>query len=89
METTINYGICRDNLGEVSDAQYSAYCRAVREAIVGAFPGSRVDIGDSGFCNASMCAVHHVGPFTDDTEIITREDVETVVGSIGEEWWNG
>jgi hypothetical protein len=79
--TTITYGVCRANLGEVTSAQYRAYKTAAQAALEEAFPGSEIVIEDSSFANASTCSI---GRGNDD---ISRDDVEEALGTIGEDWW--
>jgi hypothetical protein len=80
---TIEYNVCRENLGDdTTGAQYAAYKARVRAALTGAFPGAEIVVGDSSFCNDSTCSIGR------DCGDVTRDDVETVVQEIGESWWD-
>ncbi len=78
---TITYGVCRENLGEITSAQYRAYKSEVRAALESAFPDEEIIVQDSTFANASTCAIGHT------RADITRDDVEEAINDISEDWW--
>ena len=83
MSNTITYNVCRENLGEdTTAAQYAAYKALVRDALNEAFPAAEIEVGDSSFCNCSTC---NIGWACGD---VTRDEVDELVSTIGESWWD-
>ena len=89
MKTTIQYNVCRGNLGDdTTDAQFAAFKKLVCESISAAFPDADVCVEDSDFANASTCNISTTGDMNDDDEIIIRDDVEQAASNVGESWWD-
>ena len=83
MSNTITYRVCRESLGDdTTDSEYAAYKALVRAALNEAFPEAEIEVGDSSFCNDSIC---NIGL---DCGYVTRDEVEEVVSNIGESWWD-
>lgn len=93
METIIKYNVCRENLGDdTTDAQYEAYKELVKKEVESAFDDEKygdvvVSVGDSDFCNASICNVD-IKNYSDDFVVIERDEVEQVVSNVDESWWD-
>ena len=89
MKTTIQYNVCRGNLGDdTTNAQFAAFKKLVHESISDAFPNADVRVDNSDFANASTCNVSTIGDMNDDDEVITRNDVEEAASNVGESWWD-
>lgn len=96
MTTEITYNVARSDLGEgVTNAQYGAYKKLVEDAIEAAFYNDKygevvVYVGDSNFCNASTCEIRIYDEVNECNQfvVITRDDVDEAVSTIGESWWN-
>lgn len=74
--TKITYNACRDNMGEVSDAEYINFKNAVAAALESEFHDAEIRVVDSTFANASQIDISVAD--------IDRNDVETVTNRVFE-----
>lgn len=74
--TKITYNACRDNMGEVSGAEYINFKNAVAIALKSEFPDAEIRVGDSSFANASQIDISDAD--------IDRNDVENVTNRVYE-----
>lgn len=74
--TKITYNACRNNMGEISDAEYGKYKSAVQTALTSEFPDAEIRVGDSDFANASQINISGAD--------IDRSDVDDVANRVYE-----